>query len=297
MFNRPFSRGRLPGALGLLLVATGAAAADSGSFASGIESSAGSVAASAFLILLREGFEAILILAAIYAALRRTGQQHAARFVHAGWIGALAAGALTWLMAARFITFHEEDREVLEGVMAVLSAAMLLYVGYWLHSNAHAERWQAYLQARLQSSTASAAVWPLVSLSFLAVYREAFETILFYEALWLQSGASARLYFLAGILGAVVCLTALALAVLRFSVRLPVRLFFQVNAGLLFVMAVIFAGKGIAALEEAGILAEHPVDFPQLPVLGLYADAPGLSLQAFLVIVAIGLLSYRRWAK
>ena len=107
--------------------------------------------------------------------------------MHAGWIAALALGGVTWLAASYLITLSGADREITEGVTALLAAAMLLYVGFWMHRHAHAARWKAFIETRMTSALSGRTMWALGSISFLAVYREAFETVLFYQALWLEA--------------------------------------------------------------------------------------------------------------
>ena len=92
-------------------------------------------------------------------------------------------GGVTWLAASYLITLSGADREITEGVTALLAAAMLLYVGFWMHRHAHAARWKAFIETRVASALSGRTMWALGSISFLAVYREAFETVLFYQAL------------------------------------------------------------------------------------------------------------------
>ena len=251
-------------------------------------------AVGAFLLLLREGVEAILVLAAIFAFLTRTERQAQMRYVHAGWLGALIAGVLTWFAAAHFISVSGADREMTEGVTALLAAVMLIYVGYWLHNNSHAQRWKAFLAEKLNSPRARRSVWTLVAISFLAVYREVFETILFFQTLWLQVAGSERGLLVGGVAAAAVVLGVLAWAVFRLSVRLPVRLFFQVNAVLLYGLAVVFTGKGIAALQEAGVFPINTVAAPDVDLLGIHPSVEGLAAQTVLLAAGLAWVIYRR---
>lgn len=241
----------------------------------------------AFLILLREGVEAILVLAAITAFLVKTERRDALPFVHAGWISAVILGLVTWFVAERFIHISGTQREVSEGLIALFAAAMLIYVGYWLHGHSHAERWKQFIQTRVHGVISGGAVWGLVSISFLAVYREMVETVLFYQTLWLQTAGEGQTYVVVGLVAAAVALVGVAWAILRFSVRLPIKLFFRVNAVLLYGLAVIFAGKGIAALQEAGKLPLTPVDFPRFELLGVYPNLEVLGVQFALCALAV----------
>jgi high-affinity iron transporter len=134
-------------------------------------------------------------------------------------------------------------------------------------------------------------MWALALVSFLAVYREAFETVLFYQALWTQA-APAYVPVLSGVLAAAVTLVGLGWLLLRGSIHLPLGLFFGATSALLVLLAVIFAGKGIAALQEAGTLPVEPINFPGIPALGVYPDLLVLLLQAGLILIIAGVFVY-----
>src|SRR5258708_3981494 len=140
----------------------------------------------AFTILVREGLEALLIVVAMIAFLRKAYRDHAVRYVHAGWVLALAAGAVTWAVATYVISVSGAGREVTEGLSSLFAALVLLRVGIWMHQKSVRGRWQAYLRAKLSAALDRPSMIFLFGLSFIAVYREVFETILFYAALWTE---------------------------------------------------------------------------------------------------------------
>ncbi len=255
--------------------------------------------AGALVILLREGFEAILIVAAMVALLVKAGRRDALAYVHAGWLAALALGAVTWLVASYVVSVSGARREVSEGVTALAAAAILLYVGYWMHGNAYAAHWRAFLDRRLGGAALSGrTAWALAAVSFLAVYREAFETVLLAEALWMQAGASGRPAALAGFATAAVALVGLGWLIVRGSLRLPLGPFFGAASVLLAVLAVALAGKGVAALQEAGMLPVSPLHVPSMPLVGLYPSLQGVALQAaLLLVIALGFLHANRTAR
>lgn len=251
---------------------------------------------SALLILLREGLEAILVLAAIIALVRKTGRPDALRYIHFGWILALALGGVTWFAATYLITISGASREVTEGVTALIAAAMLLYVGYWLHTKSYAQAWQTFIRDKVSSALGKRTLWAMAAVSFLAVYREIFEVILFYQALWVQVGPDGRSALLAGVAAAAGLLLVIAWLILRYSVRLPLGPFFSVTSALLALLAVVFVGNGIAALQEAGVVQAHPVAFIKLPLLGIHPTSLGLGLQLLVLalVVAAWWLTRRR---
>jgi high-affinity iron transporter len=256
-------------------------------------------ALSAFVILLREGLEALLVVAAIVALLVKAGRRDALVWIHLGWIGALAAGGLTWFAASALIQISGATRELTEGVTALLAAAILLYVGVWLHGKRHAHAWQAFIDTRLRGALARGTLWALAGVSFLAVYREAFETVLFYQALWQQAGHTAPGSILAGFACAVVALAAIAWLILRYGVRLPLGTFFAASALLLAALAVVFTGHGLRALQEAGAIAATPLGSFDLSVLGVYAtwETIGAQLLVLALVIAGFLLQGRRSAR
>ncbi|RON40740.1 cytochrome c/FTR1 family iron permease [Pseudomonas brassicacearum] len=249
---------------------------------------------SGLLILLREGLEAILVLAAILAFLRNTGQQSAVRSVNVGWGSALLAGLGTWALAAYVIDVSGSQRELLEGATALFAAVMVLWLGVWMHDRRHAAAWQDYIKSSLVGGGGR---FGFATLAFFSVYRELFEVILFYETLWLQAGPAGHNAVLAGGATALVMLVGLAWVILRGSAKLPLSLFFSINAGLLCTLSVVFAGHGVKALQEAGVFGTRPVPFFDFDWLGIHADAYSLSAQAVAIIAIIVLYSRSRMAE
>jgi high-affinity iron transporter len=242
--------------------------------------------ASSLVILLREGLEAILLLAVVVAFLIKTGRRAALKYIHIGWVTALLLGVATWAVASYVVDVSGASRELTEGVTALFAAAVLLYVGFWLHDKLHAQRWKEFIETKVHGAFEGGTLWGIALVAFIAVYREVFETVLFYQTLWLQAGRGGQHLVLWGFASAAVLLVALSWAIFRFSVRLPLRLFFAVNSVLLYLLAVVFAGKGVAALQEAGTLPVSAVNFPTIDVLGIYPNLQVLGLQGALLLAA-----------
>ncbi|NGZ09848.1 MAG: c-type cytochrome [Nitrospira sp. LK70] len=249
---------------------------------------------SSMLILLREGLEAILVLSAIVAFTVKTGRHDASPYIHAGWVGALALGGITWIIARYALSLSGASRELTEGITALLAAAMLLYVGWWLHNRANARAWNRFIREQINAALGKRTLWAMAGISFLVVYRELFEMILFYETLWSQAGAAGQGAVLWGIATAALLLVLIGGMILRYSVRLPIGPFFTVTSSLLALMAVVFVGNGVAALQEAGVLETTTVRFFSLPMLGIHPSAQSLMLQALtLALIAGGFWSSR----
>jgi len=249
----------------------------------------------AMVILVREGLEALLVIAALAAFLIKTDRRDGLVYLHIGWAGALILGGFTWLASQYLVSFSGASREMTEGIAALIAMVVLLWVGFWLHSKTNAKQWQKFIEGSINKAISSGTMWAIAGLSFIAVYREVFETILFYQAMWVQAQGSAKVSMLGGMGTAAGVLVLLGWMILRYSARLPLRQFFSFTSVFMFVLAIIFAGKGVAALQEAGILSMAPISFPRIDILGIYPSIEGLSLQLGLLIMAVIIyFGYRR---
>ncbi|MGA0608041.1 FTR1 family protein [Phenylobacterium sp. VNQ135] len=260
------------------------------------QASAASTFLGAFTILLREGVEALLIVIAMIAFLRKAERQDVLPYVHGGWIAALLAGGLTWAAATYLISISGASRELTEGFGSLVSAVVLISVGVWMHGKAQAGAWQAYIRDKLSTALSKRSAWFLFLLAFVVVYREVFETILFYAALWSQGG---QLAMVSGAGLAVICLAVIAWALLSYSKRLPIAQFFSYSSILIAVLAVVLAGKGVAGLQEAGMLDVRPLAaLPRIEVLGVFPTWEGLLAQLLtLTVVVVGFWAAGRRAQ
>ncbi len=256
--------------------------------------SSGGAYTSALVILLREGLEAILVLAALFAFLIKTGRRDALPYLHAGWIAAVAAGAATWWASITLFTISGAMREVTEGVAALAAAGILFYVGFWMHSKTNARQWNSFINSSVEKALKGTTLWSMTGLAFISVYREMFETILFYQAIWVQTDTTGHGMVLAGMLSAAAALLVLGWFILKYSTRLPLRQFFAVTGAFLFLLAVVFAGKGIAALQEAGNLPYDPLHVPLISAIGFSDSVQGLLVQGVMVALTAWLLWGRK---
>jgi high-affinity iron transporter len=259
------------------------------------EGSAASSFVGGFVILAREGLEALLIVIAMIVFLQRAERREVLPYVHGGWIAALVAGVATWWAATHIITISGASREITEGFGSLFAAAVLVFVGIWMHGKAQADEWQRYIREKLGRALSRGSAWFLFLLAFVAVYREVFETILFYAALSAQGDGLA---LLGGALTAAAMLALVAWAMMKYSRRLPITQFFGWSAVLIAVLAVVLVGKGVAAIQEAGLIGVTPVPAaPSLPVLGIAPTAEALGAQlAVLLILLVGFGRNRRRA-
>ncbi|EJU09709.1 MAG: FTR1 family protein [Gammaproteobacteria bacterium] len=247
----------------------------------------------AFGVLLREGLEALLIVIAMIAFVRKAGRPQLLPYVHGGWIAALGAGTLTWAVATYAIGISGASRELTEGFGSLFAAVILLSVGIWMHGKSNADAWQGYIRDKMARALSRRSAWFLFLLAFVVVYREVFETILFYAALWTQGNGGAML---AGAAAAAVLLIIIAAIMLRYSAKLPITRFFAWSSVLIAILAVVLTGKGIAGLQEAGLLAVDPWHgVPRIALLGIFPTAQGVLAQlAALAILIAGFGINRR---
>jgi high-affinity iron transporter len=244
----------------------------------------------AALIIIREGVEAALVVAAIIGVLKAMGALDAMRYVHVGWALALLSGILTWVLAQTVLTVSGAHREVIEAFTALLAAAVLFSASFWLISKAEAKKWQRYIQQKVQEALTMRRVAALVGVSFLAVYREAFETVLFYQALWLQSQTTQK-FVIWGFVVGVVLLAVTVWIICKLGMKIPLRLFFGVSSALLYLLAFVFAGEGIRNLQATGWFSETPLQHgPYLPTLGIYPTMETLITQGLMVMAMVAAL-------
>lgn len=245
------------------------------------------------LIILREGLEVALILAAILASLKVMGATAAMRSIHLGWILAVIAGLATWILAQSFLTLTGKHREAIEGFTTLVAAIVLFYVGYWLHTKAEARRWQQFIRDKVQGALSRQRLFALAGVAFVATYREAFEVVLFYQALWLQSADNPK-PVVSGFLAGVAALCAVVFVLFKLGLKIPIKYFFGTTGLLLYVLALVFAGQGVRELQATGWFSVTPLRFPpQVSALGIYPTVETLTAQA---IVLLALLATTAWS-
>tara|TARA_R110001599_G_scaffold289553_1_gene492496 strand:- start:2236 stop:4197 length:1962 start_codon:yes stop_codon:yes gene_type:complete len=246
----------------------------------------GTLFTASLVILLREGLEALLVVIALVTVLLRTQRQDALKYVHLGWIAALVAGAATWAAAQSLINISGASREMMEGVAALLAALVLFYVGIWMHSKTHATQWQTYIKIHIENRLQTGTLWGLAGLAFVAVYREVFETVLFYQSLLTQA-ADAQYWTVAGgfLLGAAI-LAILGWILMRYSIKLPISKFFSATTYLLLALSFILMGKAVSALQEAAVItiSPLPVSF-EVDWIGVKSTWQGILAQLAIILV------------
>jgi high-affinity iron transporter len=242
-----------------------------------------------FLIILREGFDAILVIGAIVAFLIKTGNRERLRSI---WIGVGAGLAASAVMAVILQTIFRNlptSREVIEGATMLLAVVVLFSVSYWPISKVEAAKWQKFIQQKVGSALDHGGGKALALVAFLAVFREGAETALFYQALFNDATAIFPL-FMGMVVGGVV-LAVIFTLFYRFGVKIPMRPFFTITSVLLYYMAFVFLGKGIRELQEGDAVGITVLQgMPSFPSMGIFPSVETLVPQGILILLFIFML-------
>lgn len=241
----------------------------------------------AFIIIVREGLEAILVVAAIIAYLVKSGHRDKLKYIYWGILAGLVASGLMALLFTFVVSAAGSHQEILEGATALVAMVMLLFTSNWLLSKSSVSAWNSYIKDKTLLSLSAGGIVSMASLSFLAVFREGAETVMFYQALFGMSAGSAGSIWLGFGVGCLVLLAVFCL--IRFtSVKIPIRPFFVVTSALMALMVVIFAGGGLHELIEADVV--NGTYIPGLPTndyLGIYPYRETVIFQAVMAVVVI----------
>jgi len=244
-----------------------------------------------FLIILREGFEAILVIGAIVAFLLKTGHRERLRSIWTGVVLAVVASGVTAVILKTLLGAVPASREFIEGATLLVAVAVLFSVSYWLISKVEAAKWQQFIKEKVSTALERGGGRALAFVAFLAVYREGAETALFYQALF-NEGPHVVLPISLGIIVGFAALAVIFTLFYRFGVKIPLRPFFSVTSVLLYYMAFVFMGKGIRELQEGDIISLSAIrGFPHVEWLGLYPSWEGVLAQlALLLLFAFAVL-------
>lgn len=237
------------------------------------------------LIIVREGFEAILVIGAIVAFLLKTGHRARLRSIWVGAVAALGASVLTAVALSTALSAVPASGEVIEGVTLLVAVAVLFSVSYWLISKVEAAKWQHFIREKVSAALEHGGGKALAFVAFLAVYREGAETALFYQALF-REGGGLGVPITLGIAVGVVLLSIIFVLFYRYGVRIPLRPFFAVTSALLYYMAFVFMGKGVRELQEGNVVSITVLPgWPHVDAMGIFPSVETMLAQ--LVLVAL----------
>jgi len=254
---------------------------------------------SSFLIILREGFEAILIVGAITAFLVKTNNHSLLYLVRNS---TLVAIGLSFVLAFLFqVVFRitAAQQELVEGITMIFASGVLFLVGHWLISHAESQHWMKYVKNQLQGAIgvhSKRAIWMTC---FLAVFREGAETVLFYQALFASSGPSTVSSIIAGFLVGCACLVLIYALYKKSTLKIPMKPFFRITSALLYFLSITIAGKAIIELQAGGYLGVSTLpSLPTISWLGFYPTLQNVVLQGLLLLAllsSVGWVYVRRY--
>ena len=249
------------------------------------------------LIILREGFEAILVIGAVVAFLLKTGHRERLRSIWWGIGLALAASGLTAVVLRTTLRALPATQEIIEGGTLIVAVAVLFSVSYWLISRVEAAKWQQFIREKVNSALEHGGGSALAFVAFLAVYREGAETALFYQALF-NEATNVLLPISLGIVAGFAGLAVIFTLFYRFGVRIPLRPFFSVTSVLLYYMAFVFMGKGVHELQEGGVVPISVLrGFPTIEGLGFYPTWQSMLAQLVLLGLFVFAVAKTFWPK
>lgn len=248
----------------------------------------------AALILLREGLEALLIILALVAFLKKSEQEHMAKWIY---IGAGVGIGLSAVAAILMSTFFNSDtvassREMIEGYIGLAAAAMMIGVGIWMHSKSSIKSWNAYISKQMNHAMSKQSVWAMAAISFLSVFREGAETLIFYAGIAPKMSTS---QFALGIAIAVGILAVVAFVLLKVSDKIPVHRFFAVATVLIYVLAFKIIGVSIHTLQLTDRMSTSVISgLPVYPQIGFYPTWETIAGQFILLLLVVGTILFKR---
>ncbi len=244
----------------------------------------------AFVILLREGLEALLVVAAIIAYLIKSGHKNMVKYIYLGLVAGIVASLIVAALFGLLFNGSGPQQEITEGVVALFAMLMLLYTSNWMISRSSVQAWNKYISEQTTAAVSKGSLISLALLSFLAVFREGAETVIFYQAIFaVSNGADSMIW--GGFVAAAAVLVVIFLLIRFASVRIPIRPFFTGTSALMSVLVVIFAGGGVHALIEGDALAGMYIQgLPTNDWLGFYPYVETIVAQILAAIVVISLL-------
>lgn len=239
-------------------------------------------------VILREGIEAFLIIVTILGIIRAANVPKAAKWVHLGWITAVVIGVCGWFFTDSLIRIGGAEREILEGSIALFAACLLLYIGFWLHSKSEIGKWNAFVKERVHKLLHGSNMMGLTFFSFVVVFREAFESVLFLSALNLEVEPGNKSAIGFGVLVAFIAVLILSWTFLKYTAKLPIIKLFKFSSVVIAILAIILVGKGVHAIQETGIfsITAFPVNI-RLDFFGIYPTMETFLSQLVVLILVV----------
>ncbi|MBK9293547.1 MAG: cytochrome c/FTR1 family iron permease [Oligoflexia bacterium] len=242
-------------------------------------------------IILREALESLLVIITLLGVLRATGSKIGEKWLHSGWILALAAGTALWFFSGWIINLSGASRELLEGAISLLAVGILVYIGFWLHSKTEITKWNSFIKKQIESALSAKSLIGLALISFVAVAREAIEVVLFLRTILIDADKSlaAQNAVYAGMFSSVFFVALMAWLLLKYSTKVPVRQLFIYSSAIIGALAFVLTGKALHSLQEAGSVSITPLpfEFLRIDLLGLYPTLESIGAQLALLTLVL----------
>lgn len=246
-------------------------------------------------ILLREGLEAVLIIITILGLLKSLKAKDAIKWVHYGWITAVIIGIASWFLTGWLISFGAQYREAMEAIGSLMAVVILLYVGFWLHNKTEAKKWKQFVEVRVTKLLDNKKMVGLAFISFIVVFREAFESVLFLSSLQMQVDEGSKNGIWMGALSSIIVVIILSKLLVQFSVKIPIQKLFKYSSIVILIFAVVLAGQGVHAFQEGGWVSVTgiPINFHS-NVLGIYPTLETYAAQLIILLILMSILYLKK---
>lgn len=238
-------------------------------------------------VLLREGLEAFLVILVILSVVKATELKQYTGWIHAGWLGAVLVGVALWFFGGALMSDQLKHVELIEGVVSIVAVAMLMYVGFWLHSKSEIGKWKEYVNQLVKGAVNNQSLLGLAGLSFFVVFREVFESVLFLSALNLESAGKQTNAIGLGVVAAFAVVIIMAWLVLRFSTKLPIPKLFKISSIVMGLLAIVLTGKGVHSFQVLNYIPVHGVPMFRFELLGIFPTVETCVAQLFALMLVI----------
>lgn len=243
---------------------------------------------SGFSIILREGFEAVLVILAILGVAKAAGSSLVTTAVHSGWIISLILGVIGWFVSGYLISISGMSREIMEAVAAFFAVFVLIYVGFWMHRQTEISRWKEFISVKVKGLTHTKNLFGLFALSFVVTFREVIETVLFLRTVYIDTAPDAQSYIFIGVVVAFAIVMIVSVLITKYRNKISLQKFFHLSSILMMILATILIGKGVHALQEAGVVGMSI--FPlrlRIELLGLFPSWETWISQVVILVASI----------
>ena len=207
-----------------------------------------------FSIIFREGLESALIIGAILTYLEASRNSHYKKHVYLGIVIAIIATVITWFIAQFVIDITGASKELIEAIAGILAVAVLFWVSFWILNKVETKKWIEFVKAKVWQATTTGSVMVFAMLSFFTVYREGFETVLFYQAMFSFAKNMETFVFLGLVLGLAVIISVVFI-IRRLGKKLPLRVLFGLTMAIGAYMSIAFIGNAIREFQEIGYIS------------------------------------------